>query len=589
MQEARRQAQRFAPERGREITRATAVSLLASAVFTLSAPGAPAQCNTTRLSESNDGEEANKPSVSPDISSDGRFVAFCSYATNLTPEGLQGVFLRDRQKDEIQLVSLSSAGIPGNAGSTEVRISSNGRFIVFLSWANNLAPGDQNAIADLFLRDLVRGTTVMVSVNSNGVQADHGCSWANVSDDGRYVCFRSGARNLANAGPKLLITPDVYLRDTVAGTTTLLSVTASGTYAQASYPDISPDGQYVCFVAGDNIVASDNNGVDDIIIYEISTGQYSVASTAASGAQPNSDCFLPSISADGRFVAFTSAATNLIPGGANGWIHVYVKDRLTGAIELVSISNAGAQAIGVSSLPDISGDGRYVTFSSDAASLVPWPVAPNYNPYVHDRWNKTTTQVNVYASGRPCMYPTASHPRVGGAGHVLFESNDPFLVQGHPNWFNDVFVRECTPLVPLAYCTSKVNSIGCMPEIDSFGVPSASVAYPFTIRAVQVLNNKPGALIYGKSGPTASPFLGGFLCAAAPLKRTKLQLSGGLAGGTDCSGSFSFDFNTYIASGADPALVAGQQVWAQYWSRDPGFPSPDNSSLTGGLEFTIGP
>ena len=138
---------------------------------------------------------------------------------------------------------------------------------------------------------------------------------------------------------------------------------------------------------------------------------------------------------------------------------------------------------------------------------------------------------------------------------------------------------------PTIYCTAKVNSAGCTPAIGFLGSPSASAGSGFTISAANVLDNKFGLLFYSKNGPAATPFQGGILCAIPPLVRTQLQNSGGTP---PCGGQFAMDFNVWIASGFDPALVAGQQVNAQYWSRDPGFAPPNNTSLSDAIEFTIG-
>ena len=137
---------------------------------------------------------------------------------------------------------------------------------------------------------------------------------------------------------------------------------------------------------------------------------------------------------------------------------------------------------------------------------------------------------------------------------------------------------------PTIYCTAKVNSAGCTPAIAFTGTPSATSGSGFQISASNILPNKFGLLFYGKSGPAASPFQGGTVCATPPLARMMLQNSGGAS---PCGGSFSLDFNAYIASGADPALVSGQPVNAQYWSHDPGFAPPDNTNLTDAVVFTI--
>jgi hypothetical protein len=136
------------------------------------------------------------------------------------------------------------------------------------------------------------------------------------------------------------------------------------------------------------------------------------------------------------------------------------------------------------------------------------------------------------------------------------------------------------------YCTAKVNSQGCTPAIAAAGTPSASAGSGFHITATQVLSGKFGVLFYGKNGPAALPFQGGILCSQPPLVRTKLQNSGGSG---PCDGAYDVDFNAWVASGADPGLVAGQQVNAQYWSRDPGFAPPNHTSLSDAVEFTLAP
>ncbi|MCK6447186.1 MAG: hypothetical protein L6Q99_12420 [Planctomycetes bacterium] len=128
----------------------------------------------------------------------------------------------------------------------------------------------------------------------------------------------------------------------------------------------------------------------------------------------------------------------------------------------------------------------------------------------------------------------------------------------------------------VTYCTSKVNSLGCTPAISMTGAPSASAGTGCTLSTVNAIGNKNGLFFHSTSGPLGAPFHGGFLCVKAPTKRHAVLASGG-TGGT-CSGTFTEDFNAYIASGADPALVSGAQVWIQNWSRDPGSASTDSLS-----------
>ena len=150
-------------------------------------------------------------------------------------------------------------------------------------------------------------------------------------------------------------------------------------------------------------------------------------------------------------------------------------------------------------------------------------------------------------------------------------------------------VHEQIPPPASAYCSAKFNSVGCLPWLEWSGQPSASAGSGFLITATQVLNNKSGVCLYGTNGAQSTPFQGGTLCVNTPIKRIALAHSGGNPPPNDCSGSFVVDFNAFVALGSNPALVAGAQVNAQIWHRDPGFVAPNNTGLTDGLQFVLGP
>lgn len=142
---------------------------------------------------------------------------------------------------------------------------------------------------------------------------------------------------------------------------------------------------------------------------------------------------------------------------------------------------------------------------------------------------------------------------------------------------------------PETRCVAKANSLGCLPTVSFAGTASASAGSGFTVTAANVLNKKSGMFAYSLQGVQQVPFAGGYLCLRPPLERTNMLASGGSVSGSDCTGTLAIDFNSYVASGADPALVAGVTVDGQFWSRDPGFAAPDNVGLTQGAHFGIGP
>ena len=347
---------------------------------------------TERVSVSSAGAEANGASFAPAISADGRFVAFPSEATNLVPgdtNGVTDVFVRDRLTGTTERVSVSSAGAEANGTSFTPAISADGRFVAFSSDATNLVGRDTNGAVDVFVHDRVTGATKRVSVSSTGAQANDdsfaGFFAPAVSADGRFVAFSSDATNLVPGDTN--DQTDVFVRDrcltngvSVAGCTAKtqrVSVSSSG--AQGSGRSLSPvvsaDGRFVAFASeADDLVVGDTNHAFDVFVNDRMTGMTERVSVDSTGAQANAasiEQFCPALSGDGRFVAFESDATNLVPGDTNGVADVFVRDRLTATTERVSVDSAGAQANDRSDFPAISADVSVVTFVSTATNLVP--------------------------------------------------------------------------------------------------------------------------------------------------------------------------------------------------------------------------
>jgi archaellum component FlaF (FlaF/FlaG flagellin family) len=359
---------------------------------------------------------------------------------------------------------------------------------------------------------------------------------------------------------------------------------ASGLYGVS----VSADGRYVAFESvSDNLVPGDTNGVDDVFVRDRQSGQTERVSVDSSGVQGNGRSNFPSISADGRYVAFWSLADNLVSGDTNGAYDVFVHDRQSGQTERVSVDSSGAQANNSSFNPSISGDGRYVAFQSYADDLVPGDTNGFADVFVHDRQSHWTERVSVDSSG--VQGDGHSYlPSISADGrHVAFLSAADDLVPGDTNAGVDSFLRDRGFPPPDSYCMAKIDSIGCAPAIGSSGTASIGGADNFYVTASNVLNNKRGMMLWSRTA-AGTPFQGGTLCVATPFVRTPLQNSeGSVRPVNDCSGVYSFHFTqTYMARNF---LGAGSEVFAQYWSRDPGFAPPDDVGLTDALHFVIAP
>jgi WD40-like Beta Propeller Repeat len=344
---------------------------------------------TVRVSVVSGGEQGNNFSYGGPISADGRYVAFSSSASNLVSVDTNfsdDAFVRDLQSPTTQRVSLDSAGAEGNGDSYAWAISSDGRFVAFVSYASNLVSGDTNGWSDVFVRDRIAGTTERVSVDSGGVQGNSSSSSASISASGRYVAFDSLATNLI-AGDSNGVT-DVFVHDRQLGTTERVSVDAGGMQGNnVSYePSISADGRCVAFSSfASNLVSGDTNGWADIFVRDRLASVTERMSVDSGGTQANNSCFEPSISPDGRHVAFSALASNLVPGDTNGNDDVFVRDRRTGTTERMSIDTAGAQGFFGSRRPSISIDGRFVGFHS-YSPLVPGDTNGTWDTFVRDRF-----------------------------------------------------------------------------------------------------------------------------------------------------------------------------------------------------------
>jgi Tol biopolymer transport system component len=399
------------------------------------------------------GVQANWYSNFPAISADGRFVSFWSKASNLVAGDTNfysDIFVRNRQTGTTQRVSIGPGGRQSNGDvGEESSISADGRFIAFASQATHLVPGDTNNTADVFVRDRQTGTTERVSVGPGGVQANAGCRSLAISPDGRYVVFYTYASNLVKGDTNGWY--DVFLRDRKYGITRRVSVGPDGSQGNkdSGYAAISADGRFVAFSSfASNLVSADTNNQIDIFVRDRQTHATERVNVGPGGVQANGDSSLlepPAISANGRFVAFSSAAGNLVPGDTNDEVDIFVSDRQTGTTRRVSVGSGAVQANGFSYMPAMSADGRFVTFASTASNLVPGDTNDASDVFVRDRQTGTTRRLSV-GPGAAQANSSSERPAISADGRfVAFPSYATNLVPGDTNEDEDMFVRRWVP------------------------------------------------------------------------------------------------------------------------------------------------
>jgi Tol biopolymer transport system component len=378
------------------------------------------------------------------LSGDGRYAAFNSAATNLAANDTNGqydVFVRDRLLGQTSRVNVSSGGTEANDHTQSASISWDGRYVAFDSSATNLVPDDTNSVMDVFIHDRLTGQTSRASVSSGGAEGNGSSYYPSLSGNGRYLAFASQASNLVP--DHINGTVFIYVRDLKLGLTSRVDVSSGGTQGNdlSTQPSISADGRFVAFHShSTNLVPDDTNAVYDVFVHDRQTGETSRVSVSSGGTQADSDSQYASISADGRYVAFESYASNLVADDTNARIDVFLHDRQTGVTTRVSVTSAGAQGSGTSCWPSISADGRYVVFVSDS-QLDPAATLLVLSLYVHDNVTGVTALASKNASGGQNNGSAAVvGPAISANGnYVLFASSADNLVANDTNAVSDVF------------------------------------------------------------------------------------------------------------------------------------------------------
>ncbi|MBD2154195.1 putative Ig domain-containing protein [Leptolyngbya sp. FACHB-16] len=348
---------------------------------------------------------------STSFSATGRYVTFASSDSSLVSGDTnqsEDIFVYDRYTKTYSRVSLGLNGSQSNSNSGSPSISADGRYVAFWSLSSNLVEGDTNGIEDAFLYDRQTGETIRISLDANGNQLSDYTFGTIISADGRYIAFSSFANNLA-PGEDINRNFDVFVYDRLTQQNTRISVPFNGIAEPSTYsrwPRLSDDGRYISyFSTATNIVPNDTNNQGDIFVLDRQTGETTRVSVASNGTQNTGQVSPAEMSGDGRYVVFSSSDGTLVSGDTNGAIDIFLHDRVIGETSRISMGTQGEQANGNSRLPSISKDGRYITFVSNATNLVAGSSTSLGNVYTYDRQTGKTTVIEGSYIANPAGSP----------------------------------------------------------------------------------------------------------------------------------------------------------------------------------------
>ncbi|MEM6673697.1 MAG: hypothetical protein AAF726_12700 [Planctomycetota bacterium] len=513
------------------------------------------------------------------MTDDGRFIAFTSQANNLVPgdtNGATDVFLRDRELGTTVRCSVGDAGQQGNGSCESVSISANGRFVAYASRSNNLVPGDTNGRWDVFLWDASTGTSTLVSRSVSGFASNGDSSWPSIDAAGTRVVFRSRASNLVSNDANGRW--DVFVYERLTGAVSVASV-GSGDEPGAGdseTPMISRDGRFVVFASESQWDPIDPDSDTDIYVRDLVLGTTTLVGGQSGGY--GADLSRPSISSGGRYVSFQSTSTLIPDGATNGWMNVYRYDRLQDSFSLISQSTDGAAALESCYIDGMSADGEWVSFHTMDPTLVPGISGLVWRSIVRRVDQRWTEIVSIGDLGRPLDNHSGGAVLSLDGRYACFETIDPDGSVLDNGTFDDVIVRDRgfgTGAAGGTYCDSATNSSGAAAELSVLGT-NRLADQQLTLRAELLPTNSLGYFLFSETADDVLGFGGsqGRLCLGGQIFRLSsfVQFSGG-------NGQVALPLP--FAQLPSAATLSVGDTWNfQYWFRDAvgGQPTSNTSS-----------
>lgn len=419
-------------------------------VFALPSPASAARETIRRVSVKPDGGQVKRPSGFGTVSNNGRFVVFISDSGKLVPNDTNDftdVFVFDRRNGTTERVNVASDGSqmlgPWGSENTHVDISGDGRFVVFSTVSPGLVPNDTESHNDVFVRDRKKDKTTRVSVASNGDQADADSFEPVISSNGRYIGFQSVAENISDVplpnDPFTVVRS--YVHDRKEDTTSLVSLSSDGDVSNdhTAGINLSGDGRYAAFDSrATNLSNTDRRRTGDVFVRDLFLGRTKHVSKSTREEPGNEGSFEPTISGDGRFVSFTSEATNLVGHDDNDQLDVFVRDREKGVTKRVSVASDGGEGNGFSFGGEVAANAPVAVFVSRATNF---QGGTDSDDIFRHNWRTGKTKLVSTSFRGGAADDHCIRPHVSGDGRIVtFTSQASNLVRHDTNDVSDQFV-----------------------------------------------------------------------------------------------------------------------------------------------------